>query len=93
MLRTVASLALWLGPGGPEAQAEAHQMGAHPDGGAGLRSRGPGLPHVIGGGAGVGEEGRVLLGILAPRGRGAAGEMASLMLADESPYLEIPGGK
>lgn len=41
----------------------------------------------------VGEEGRVLLGILAPRGRGAAGEMASLMLADESPYLEIPGGK
>lgn len=40
----------------------------------------------VGGGGGVGEEGRVRPGILAPRGRGAAGETASSLLsADESP--------
>lgn len=42
VLRIVASLALWRGPGGPEAQAEARRVGAHPDGDAGLQSRGPG---------------------------------------------------
>ena len=84
MLTVAPALALWLGPGGPEAQAGARQVGAHPDRGAGLRSRGQ--PRTIGWGGGrVGEEGRTLPGILAPRGRGAAGETASLMLVDESP--------
>ena len=42
VLRIVTSLALWRGPGGPEAQAEARRVGAHPDRGADLQSRGPG---------------------------------------------------
>ena len=32
VLRIVTSLALWQGPEGPEAQAEARRVGAHPDG-------------------------------------------------------------
>ena len=94
VLRIVTSLALWRGPGGPEAQAEARRVGAHPDRGADLQSRGPGgqlcarpmteATWEVGGR--VGEEGRTRPGILAPGGRGAAGETASsLQSADENP--------